>query len=164
MTKWLATTILAAMMVAALASAFVRADDTQPSRPSLKGIAAVNVLVEELPASVEALGLTDESIRADVEPKLRQAGIRVVTQKERLQLPGAPYLYVNVNVGRLAATIHVELRQNAFLERNGEIAPGVPTWSVDVLMEHVTGQAIRDMIKENVDRFVKAWLSVNPKK
>ena len=45
---------------------------------ALVGIAAVDILIERLPKGADKLGLTKESIRTDVELKLRLAGIRVI--------------------------------------------------------------------------------------
>jgi hypothetical protein len=112
------------------------------------------------------LGLTDQAIQTDVEQKLRQGGVRVVTPEEAHRLPGRPHLYVNVNLtdnGR-AASIDLELDQDVRLERNGQTVPSVATWVDDALIApNTTGQHIRDVIKNLVDHFLNAWLSFNPK-
>jgi hypothetical protein len=82
-----------------------------------------------------------------------------------LNLDGMPTLSVVVNMTHSAksTSIDVELHQNALLERNGQVVH-VTTWGTGVLLENPTAQGIRDHIKDSVDRFVNAWLSVNPKK
>ncbi|PYU66748.1 MAG: hypothetical protein DMG49_21105 [Acidobacteria bacterium] len=76
-------------------------------------------------------------------------------------------MYVNVNVSdssARAASIDVELDQNALLERNGEFAIGVTTWSTGAVIVNPNVQGVRNWIKDDVDKFLNAWLSVNPKK
>jgi hypothetical protein len=168
MTKRLATMCFVAMSVIGLTSPSVRAQDSEFTRATLKDISAVNVLVEELSDGAKTLGLTTDAIQTDVELKLRLAGIRVVTLEEALKVPGGPILYVLVSVlpdGR-AASIEIELHQNVLLERNGLRVVGMPTWNTRYLMwePNPTAQAVRNVVKDQVDVFLNAWLAVNPKK
>ena len=49
-----------------------------------------------------------------------------MTAAEILTIPGSPSLYVNVaTLAPQAASVQVQLDQNAHLERNAEFAPGV---------------------------------------
>jgi hypothetical protein len=143
----------------------VLASDSPSARATLKGIDTVWVLVEALTPGAKTLGLTQEMIQTDVELKLRLAGIRVVTQEEALKLPGSPCLYVDVNVVESAgaASIGVELVQGVRLERNGD-AILAPTWSMGTLGRNPSAQDIRDRVKDYVDTFLNALLSVNPKR
>ena len=61
-----------------------------------------------------------------------------------------------------AAGITVELYQFARLVRNGEPA-FVTTWGLAGVIANPSAQGIRDHIKDRVDIFLNAWLSVNPK-
>jgi hypothetical protein len=119
----------------------------------------------DLPDSAKILGLTKEIIQTDVELKLRQAGMRVMTREEGEKLPGSPAVYINVNLSddARAANIGVELQQNAQLERNNLWTPDIITSSTGVLVSNPTAQGIRDFVKDHVDTFLNAWLSVNPK-
>ena len=144
----------------------VQASDSEISRKSLQGISAISVEVEDLSDGAKALGLSAETIRTDVELKLRLAGIRVVTEDEDLKLPGMPSLYVIATVvnSSKAVSIIVELQQNVTLERNGQRAVGATTWDAGAVGVNLTAEDIRDKIKDLVDQFLNAWLSVNPKK
>lgn len=163
MTKRLATACLMTMFLVGSSPA-ARAQSSVAA--TLKGINTVYVLVEDLPPGAKVLGLAKETIQTDVELKLRLAGIRVVTREESFRLPGAPYLYVNLNLADSAQNggASVELKQNVFLERNGEFAYGVATWETGIVMRTPTAQFIRNSVKDMVDQFLNAWLSVNPKK
>jgi len=160
------TTICLTILLIGVFSSPVRADDDAVTRPTLKGIDAVTVVIETLPNVAKKLGLTKEMIQTDVESKLRLAGIRVVTEKEALKLPGQPYFYVNINLSgdAAAANIDVELRQNVLLQRTFEDAVSVPTWSTNILGTNPTGEDIRDETKDQVDFFLKAWVSANLEK
>jgi hypothetical protein len=166
MTQRLATICLMTMFLIGVRSPSIQAQDNDFSRATLKGISAVFVEIEPLPDSGKTLGLTAETIQTDVELKLRLAGIRVVTPEEGYKLPGSPYVYVILTLtpNANAAYINVQLVQNVLLERNGEHVYGVPTWDTGYIMPVPTSQRIRDTIKDKVDVFLNAWLSVNPKK
>jgi hypothetical protein len=183
----------------------------------LKGLAAVEVLVEDLGPNAARIGLTKESIATDVQLRLRRAGIRIATKltvgtiselgKEikklrpeseyspltdiaagrllKRQFPevydsscddsveecivnrGSPYIYVNVALTPYASSCHVsvQLRQDVALSRDSNIfVSGATTWSRDVTAHRPTGaRYIRDMVNDEVDKFLNAWLAVNPK-
>jgi hypothetical protein len=164
MAKRLAIIILAtAILVTFVSSSW--ASDTTLSRGTLKGITAVSVLVEELDEAAKKWGLSQEDIQTDVELKLRQAGLRVVTFEEQLKLPGMPSLYVSIIASDDArsAAVQVELDQNARLEISGRNA-FVATWSSPTtVITNPTGRRIREIAKAKVDKFVDAWLLLNPK-
>jgi hypothetical protein len=129
---------------------------------TLKGINGVQVLVEDLSDSAKALGLERETIQTDVELKLRLAGMRVLSEEEGNNTPGNPSLYVNVRVVRSAAAVAVELKQSVRSVRNGELTLGT-TWSAGGVGTNLTAESIRRHIKDYIDAFLNAWLSVNPK-
>lgn len=158
------TICLTAAFLVGLNSSSVQGQD--PHAQNLKGITAVAVVVEDLPDGAKVLGLTKDTIRTDVELKLRLAGMRVVTQGEGIVLPGSPSVYVQVTVTNpaLAANIDLELNQDVLLQRNGQLAPFAVTWRTNSVLANPTLQSIRNDIKDCVDQFLNDWLSVNPKK
>jgi hypothetical protein len=62
----------------------------------------------------------------------------------------------------LVGHVLVQFNQNAMLERSREIVP-VSTWSTGTLVTADDAQTIRDKVKDLIDKFLNAWLSVNPK-
>jgi hypothetical protein len=146
--------------VLAMAQSCLFGSDDQYTRRSLVGLSSVAVVIEDLRAAATEVGLTEEAIRTDVELKLRLAGMRI-------DPAASEYLYVNVNVvtfGR-AAGIEVELDQPVKLARNpSSMSLSAATWSIGSVLTTPTAQAIRDRVKDQVDMFLNAWLSVNPKK
>jgi hypothetical protein len=162
----LATIFLLMVLPMAVCPASIQTADSGPFTSTLKDISAVFVVVEQLPDGAKKLGLTKETIQTDVELKLLVGGIGVTTRDEGKKLPGRPVLFIDVNMtnNAKAANISVELDQDALLARNGRPAPSVQTWSTVVLLTNPDAQVIRDAVKDLVDKFLNAWLSVNPKK
>ena len=65
---------VAAMLMTAARSL---ASDSQVERSSLAGLPTLSVVVEELPSVAQTNGLTVALLQADVERRVRQAGISV---------------------------------------------------------------------------------------
>jgi hypothetical protein len=163
---------LAVVLLVAVSSATAQDDDPRGERQSLKGLKGVYVLVEDLKAEAERDGLNQASIRTDVELKLRQAGITVLTKAEAEAAPGAPCLYISVDTkgsqseSLYGVSMKVELKQNVRLDRDPSMwLPGVTTWSVEAVGTVGRGKLrnLRDRVKDYADRFINAYLSVNPK-
>jgi len=141
------------------------------SHPTLRGLTGVAIIVESIREEIERDGLTSEQIQTDVELRLRKAGIRVLSEKERAETPGIPLLYVNVNVLKVkdaflyAYSIHVALQQLVLLERNTKISGLATTW--DTGSVGTEGEShlrdIRGGVADDVDKFINAYLAVNPK-
>ena len=132
---------------------------------AMKGINQVGVLVENLSDGADKLGLTMDSIRTDVELKLRLAGMRVLPKEEQGQ-PGTDILYVVVLISDRAEAAHVaiKLSQDAFLYKSRDLfIPGVVTWEDAVLITLPTRPGIRETLKDEVDKFLNLWLTINPR-
>src|ERR671924_598657 len=61
---------------------------------SLRGLPGVRVLLTDLNPDAERDGLIKSEVQMDVELRLRNAGIRVLTEEEWHKVPRAPMLYV----------------------------------------------------------------------
>jgi hypothetical protein len=162
------------VMAVTLMTSIVFAVDTELSRSTLRGIKGIRVGVEPLDPKIEGNGLTENQIQADVESKLRNAGIKVLSEEEWLEEEGFPYLYIKVipmeTYEKYFAYLEIEFIQAAILVINpglnvdDKINPRpVVTWSVSVLGKGFDLNYIRDRIKDLVDQFLDAYLSVNPK-
>lgn len=147
--------------------------DSEPNRQTLRGLQGVKVLIEDLGADIERLGLIKNQLQADVEATLRKAGIKVLTQEECYKTPGEPYLYLNINIntGKLgddkySYSIDIGVIQNVLLQRDPRMKSYSVTWStggVGVIEKEFVGR-LRESADELVKIFVNAFLSVNPKK
>ena len=143
--------------------------DDETSRESLQGIKGVRVVVESIKPEIEKDGLTITQIQTDVELKLRLAGLNVLLYKELSKAPESPTLYVYPHVIKSSYNIYIynielALFQNVYLERDSKISTTAPTWSAGYLGITSELDYIRSKIKDKVDSFINAYLSVNPKK
>jgi hypothetical protein len=158
-------------------AALAVAADSEYSRPSLAGLRGVYILVVVEPPSakpeVDRAGLTTGAIQTDAELKLRLAGIRVLTRDESLTEPGSPYLHLDALIttgkGPWGYATSVELKQAVRLDRNPTVLIlGTTTWSVETLGGYARpsniSEQVRSGLKNGVDQFINAYLSVNPKK
>ena len=136
------------------------------TRPELKGIGAVYVVVEELSDSAKSLGLEARDIETDVDLKLLMGGMHVVSREEGLKLSGRPFIYVRVTVTMSgeAGYAAVELDEDAQLDRNNQRAARVTTWDTGTITAHPTGKVIRDVVKDDVEVFLNDWRAANPTK
>src|ERR1051326_4291773 len=106
-----------ALLFLAVVSPLVGQADDETSRATLVGLPGVYVLVETVADEAQRDGLDTLQVRTDVEVKLRQAGIRVLSKEEWLSTAGAPYLYVNIqtaknNLRLYAVSVSIDLRQD----------------------------------------------------
>jgi len=163
-------------------------NDTPENRKTLQGVAPVYVVVKGITPELEQNGMSADQLKTDVELQLREAGINVITTVEERESP-EPFpvgLYVRVNalksdplksgfdIDYYAISIDVELAQRCLPLSEKNIDPSYVashsalacTWSINNIYlagkERIT--AIRDCVQELVGHFIKAYLSVNPKR
>ncbi len=144
------------------------AGDSSHSRATLRGLRGVYVKVERLGAEIVKEGLTRQLIEEDVKQKLDSAGIRILSDTEGLRQFANPYLHVRPNIrktktGLYLCFITIEFVQDARLVRNKSLLRPVPTWSVGVqgAVYKDFSEKVRNHIKNLMDRFIDAYLSVN---
>jgi hypothetical protein len=142
---------------------------------SLIGIKGVYVIVSSLYPEVEEAGLTNSQIQSDVELKLRLAGIKVLNYelKKMIKETGeitltkpAVFIYVTSRKGLQGAIVYnisCELQQTVILVRNPSIETYATTWN-DSALDVGSIKDMRELIKDVVDKFINAYLAVNPKK
>jgi hypothetical protein len=157
------TWVLAASLIglATVASA----NDSEAERASLTGLTSLSVVVEDLSAVAGKSGLVGATLEADVERRLRQAGISVTSDSDA-------YLYVRVTVGDpggslpLAYVVDVSLMQTVTLPRGLKTRTPLqcPTWWVNNLGMAGADRLrmiVTDRVGEFTDQFVRAYRSVN---
>src|SRR2546425_8239420 len=167
-------TVLAvlALLSATAVSPLVGQGDNEYTRKTLAGLTGVYVSVENIPDEAQHDGLDTTRIRTDVELRLRQAGITVLTRQEWLSTAAAPYLYVNVQVIKNPANFYaysadVELRQRVTLVHNPATSILAATWSATGIIGTVGSRrvgSLRENVRDLTDRFINAYLAANPKR
>ena len=141
--------------------------DSEHTRASLKGISGVQVLVEGFDENDKNAGFDTRIFQTAMELKLRLAGIQVLTEKEWLAAPGSPLLYLNLNPHILRErgpifpfAINLRLVQKIRLVRDPSIEVSGATWSTSGV-GYGGIPYIREYVKDHMDAFINAWLSVN---
>lgn len=162
-------------------SAFGVTMNDEGARSSLKGLKGVYVWVDFATDAFEDLkekGLSKEVIKTDIELKLRMAGINVVSKKDIYNIPGIPQLVVSIagiisditgdTQGKgIAFIIDIQLLQSADLSRDPKLRVLSSTWSRSsmgvVYTDNDIISFIGNAVKNLIDSFINAYLSVNPK-
>ena len=123
----------------------------------LRGIKTVAVDVEKLSEEAVKIGLTEEKIRASVEPSLRREGIVVANDQTY------PCLYIKLSVTGPACSIRVELREEAVLARI-TLPFRVTTWYAESTEAHGgdSGKVIA-ALGERLNGFIRDYWKANPK-
>jgi hypothetical protein len=164
--------VICLLIVGLMISVSVASAESDSEKQSLKGIKALEVLIEGLGEEEKQAGLTESSLRVLVEGRLRKAGIKVVD--DSINEPGRPYLYLNINcltdksgseIVRYIYSYDLQLKQGALLKRNSEFEV-VPTWDAGGVGYFGTQKlgAIERSVEKLVDMFINDFLAMNPVK
>ncbi len=155
-------------LFASLTSPLVGQGHDESHGKTLAGLSSVRVLVGSIFADSDQArqdGMPFDQLQTDVELKLRQAGIAVVTA------PSAPAFIVNVmslknSAGVYAVTITAEVFQWVSLVRRPAVMVWAPTWStpIDLGTSPKDLSYVRDVVKDLTDRFINAYLAANPRR
>jgi len=144
---------------------------TEP-KDVLAGLQGMYVVVEDFDLDAKEAGLTEEKIRADVELKLRLAGIKVLSVEEGLATKSKAFLYVDVTTVKeklhqeYAGSVEVSLRERVYLARDPETITLAATWDkigIGLGSSDIAKRKIRESIKDLVDEFINDYLAANPK-
>jgi len=140
------------------------ADDDTTSRQSLKGIKSIAVVIGPLDSDELTEGLTVDQLQTDVELRLRKAGVSVVTSGPTVVLLVDTNFLKNANTGLYAYYCEVKVLQLVTAPNATSLV--APTWSKSILI--MVGSAnlsssVRGRVGDLVDKFLNAYLSVNPK-
>jgi hypothetical protein len=177
---------LAVLCILLLGLTGVARGGSENSRESLRGLTGVCVRVQRLSDSAVQDGLNERTIQADVEQRLKQAGIAVLTAGQAAQDPSNPILYVFVNAKPLfypagvafdqagrpynnppyVVMVTVSLLQNVMSVRDPNLRlREMKTWdagylrSLDPAQLRQAGSTVSDL----VDEFIGDWRTANKK-
>jgi len=135
---------------------------------TLHGLKGIMVFIEDIESEVEDHGLTKMLLKKEVESRLRQAEIPVLTADEAFNTVGKPYLYLNLTthntgIDLYSYSIRIEFNQDVCIIREPSIRASATTWSSNVV--GIVGAANLPAITEDVigltDRFIHAYHTAN---
>jgi hypothetical protein len=143
----------------------------------LEGLKGIEVIVEELNPELENFNLTAIQIQKEVEGKLQNAGIQVLSKEEneKIQPLRKPYLYIKVHSYKLpwersyfAYCIDIALNQQVKLRGIPDPKKTVcysPTWYKSKIGA-AAGKDLTEIIesvKTLAEKFIGAYQRANPK-
>ncbi len=135
---------------------------------SLRGLSGVEVVIENLTDEMQGLGLNAEQLRGEVQSRLQESGIRVLTADD--QASGRPWLYVRIsafkssNVPLVSYYVSAQLRQDVTLDRSPDLHLGAITWDVGaggLAGVSVIVEAVRGTVQNLAEKFSTEFLTVN---
>lgn len=142
----------------------LHADDAQQA--SLKGLTHVRVEVDHPGKETEGYGLTQAALRANVESKLKQAGITLLAPKERAQ--GMPVLHLSLSAfpadgpgdDLFVYSIDLDLYQEVRLIRVPSVRVQSPTWKAAGVIGTIKAVKLVSL-SDNVGRYVDGFLAAH---
>jgi hypothetical protein len=146
--------------------------DTPNERITLVGLTGVHVVVYDVGGEGERAGLAPRRFQAEVEQRLRRAGLRALDAGEALKSASRPTLELRMTLVRAREaprlyvySVELALRQQIQLTRNRTIESFAITWSDPPEVgaaEPASLSVVREAIRGKVEQFVAAWLVANP--
>jgi hypothetical protein len=139
-------------------------------KDTLCGLKGVMVFIEDIDTDVENHGVTKSLLKKEVESRLRQADIPVLTADEAFNMLGKPYLYLNLtthNTGieLYSYSIRIELNQDVSMIRDPSIRASATTWIANVV--GIVGasnlRAVTDDVTQLTDKFIYDYVAANGK-
>jgi hypothetical protein len=146
-----------------MAAGLHAAGDAALDRATLRGIPAVNVVVDPIDEQLEKQGVTRSNLRARVEDRLAAANIPV--DAARPEFVAVRLMSVRDTRGPVAVAITIALYQPVQLVRDPAVRTATQTWEVQTVIladPKVLYRACQDGIDDLTARFVAAYRSVNP--
>jgi hypothetical protein len=138
---------------------------------SLAEIKTVSVYVQGLTEQTKKAGLRGERIRAELEKRLKELGIKVVSKEEAANLAGSPVVYVNISAFKIERApeyvYHAEvgLLQQVTLVRDRQIRIMSITWTKGRLgycPSRTLVKSVRETVGYLMDGFSKDYNAANP--
>jgi hypothetical protein len=148
----------------AIPASLPAAGDAAIDRATLRGLTAVNVVVDKLDADLEGAGVTVDAVRARIEDRLRAANIAIDTSKP--DFVAVKMTGVRAARGPFAVAVMMGAYQPVTLTRDPKIRTATQTWEIDTVLLAEPKQLYRaamDSVDELATGFINAYRSVNPK-
>src|SRR5215467_9380734 len=145
---------------------------TQLAEPkdTLRGLKGVMVFIEDIDTDVENHGLTKGLLKKEVESRLRQADILVLTRDEAFNMLGKPYLYLNLTthntgVELYSYSLRMEFNQDVCMVRDPSLRASATTWIANVVGIVGTRNlpAVAEDATQLTDKFIHDYLAANQK-
>lgn len=140
-----------------------------PAYAALQGLTSLGVVVAPLAPELARYGVTPPQVQREVEERLRQAGLRVVSTDEMETTPGSPAVYLDIYAPRpgykdtYTYLVRLSLLQHVVLARDPTLqVPAVPTWVIEYLISSSAAKLpeMRADVLDIVERFIMTYQEV----
>jgi hypothetical protein len=151
-------------MLLILSGVTLRAGDTALERETLKGVKAVNVVVDPLDPQLEGQGLTSEMVRDRLKERLQQASIPIDPQA--VEFLGLHITSMQTGKQPYSLCFSIGFYQPVLLVRDQKIRTASPTWGVNAVLvapAKPMAQSALHTADQLADIFVNAYQAANPK-
>jgi hypothetical protein len=155
----------------AVAASLAQADEQKWSIDSLRGLRALDVVVDPLPHDAEKDGLRRPALQADIELRLRRLGITIVTEKSA---PWPDSAVMRLRVDDLKRDLEqgsyhefrltLEVLQSVALLRDPAVRSVNAQWhrtSEGTQLTTLLVRSVRDSLRELIEHFVDDYLAAN---
>ena len=143
---------------------------TADKRDTLRGLTQLGVLLEFLPDDLEREGINRNQLKREIETRLMDAGVHVLTTAEVATLPGAPYIYVSIaslpTTNAYEYVLIFALKQLVHLARDPVTELFVTTWETSAAIRTNGGGHgldIKSRLSGALERFLIDYRAVNRK-
>jgi len=142
----------------------------EPQQRALVGLKGVQVCVNKFRTDEESYGLSKQRLQIDVELRLRQNGIKVLSQGDAVLSIDVLYqtsVYKDFTKADIIAnSIIVQLYEPVRLERGFQIPCRAAVWRL-LMINAIPTKYFADMVRQGVndaiDSFINDYLAANPK-
>jgi len=138
------------------------AGDAPLDRATLRGLTAVNVVLDKLDPELEKQGLTRNDLQARLEGRLQDAHIKL--DQNATDFVALRVTSVKGNRGPFGLSLTIAVYQPVTLTRDKNLKTAAATWEVETVVvadAKVLRQAAMESVDDLAARFVTAWRSVN---
>jgi hypothetical protein len=145
-----------------LAACQANADDSQLERNTLRGLAALGVVVDPPESELQDRGLTVAAVQTEVEQRLLKTGLRVDSSAR--EFIGIRIIAAHGKRTDFAVCVMLGVYQAVCLRRNPTIITAAPTWTAESVLLVPPRQfraAWIDSLDQLVDQFANAWKAAN---
>ena len=152
------------LLLAVIAIPLHGSGDGALDRATLRGLKAINVVIDPVAPEIEKEGATTDALRSRLEQKLRDGGVEI--DSAAVEFVGLRVTSVRAARGPIAISANIALYQPVTLVRDRNVKTTTKTWEVDTVILADTKQVYRacmDSVDELADRFLQAYRSVNAK-
>ncbi len=151
------------MLLAVLATPLGGAGDAALDRATLRGLPAVNVVIDSVPPEIAKEGAAASEMRQRIEELLRHAGIKLDPASN--DFVAVRLIAVRAAKGPFAIAATLGVYQPVTLVRDPKTKTSTQTWEVDTIALADAKQVYRacmDSVDELTGRFIAAYRTVNP--